>query len=648
MADLIQMTMEDMIPELEEYQKNQIFSKPEIQQIVQRRKDFEYKLRRRPMRQMDGLRYIEYELNLETLSKLRKERLGMSEAKPYHFIIRRVHHIFDRMIQKFHGNIQLWFQYIQFCRQDSPRRCSKIFSRCLQLHPRNTSLWIEAANWEFERNNVRSARILLQRAIRLNPDCRKLWQEYFRLELLFLQKITARRQVLGLPAPAQEPEEEEEVTKEAGEEDAIQLPTLAGETTKDMTNGDDDSELNSFQSAFLNGKIPVIVYQNAVTAVRSEDASSVAFHLKFLEIANLFPMDFSLPVRQVLTASLQKRFPHDATAFRVIATSGSLSTSPSEDGGLSQDALRQCIQRFEDQISKVHDRVILATFYLEYVSWLESQFQALHASSPDTTMSQQQRMVFQQLQTIWDKLQQQSISGPVLRMKWIDFVLRHQGMKNALELLDQACEEYPHEMEFWLLKADVLISSQEPQQVLPLLYQSFKTCVKCSKEDRFRLYENLFRFENNMESIPRLFDQALSEFQADAQFLIEFQEQYLEWTLGHHGVDATRTLYQRFLQGQMLHSDATLRLLQYCLQFEYGRCDGDHQQARHGESRVQNIFERSLKLFGQHHVQMWIDYICFYRERRQYEEANVIQRRAQRILSPDAAAEFTLQLSSLP
>jgi U3 small nucleolar RNA-associated protein 6 len=44
----------------------------EVKAIVKKRRDFEFLLRRRTCRKADFLRYIEYELNLEELRRLRK------------------------------------------------------------------------------------------------------------------------------------------------------------------------------------------------------------------------------------------------------------------------------------------------------------------------------------------------------------------------------------------------------------------------------------------------------------------------------------------------------------------------------------------------------------------------------------------------
>lgn len=197
MADSVQVTMEKMIPELEALQARGLLSRDEVRQVVARRRDFEYALRRIPLRAIDALRYIEYELNLDALRLRRKERLGVLKPCPVsdNAGTRRVHAIFDRVLFKHRGSLELWLQYIAFCKSEgSSRILSRVFSRALQVLPRSAEIWIEAAGYEFTHNlSVDSARVLLQRAIRITPNCERLWHEYFRLELLYIQKLTCAR-----------------------------------------------------------------------------------------------------------------------------------------------------------------------------------------------------------------------------------------------------------------------------------------------------------------------------------------------------------------------------------------------------------------------------------------------------------------------
>ena len=56
MADTVRAILEEMIPELEDFKRRGYFSRPEIQHIVKKRTDFEYRLKRRAAVKADYLR----------------------------------------------------------------------------------------------------------------------------------------------------------------------------------------------------------------------------------------------------------------------------------------------------------------------------------------------------------------------------------------------------------------------------------------------------------------------------------------------------------------------------------------------------------------------------------------------------------------
>lgn len=58
MADNVRSVLEEMIPELEDLQEKGYYSKAEIRQIVKRRTNFEYLLKRRAAVKADYLRCV--------------------------------------------------------------------------------------------------------------------------------------------------------------------------------------------------------------------------------------------------------------------------------------------------------------------------------------------------------------------------------------------------------------------------------------------------------------------------------------------------------------------------------------------------------------------------------------------------------------
>lgn len=58
MADTVRAILEDMIPELEDLESKGYFNKAEVRRIVQKRTDFEYRLKRKAAVKADYLRYL--------------------------------------------------------------------------------------------------------------------------------------------------------------------------------------------------------------------------------------------------------------------------------------------------------------------------------------------------------------------------------------------------------------------------------------------------------------------------------------------------------------------------------------------------------------------------------------------------------------
>jgi U3 small nucleolar RNA-associated protein 6 len=63
-------------------------------------------------------------------------------------IVKRIHFIFERATRKFKSDLQLWLDWLAYCkRSKSSRQHSKVVTKALQRHATATVLWIEAASW---------------------------------------------------------------------------------------------------------------------------------------------------------------------------------------------------------------------------------------------------------------------------------------------------------------------------------------------------------------------------------------------------------------------------------------------------------------------------------------------------------------------
>ncbi|KAL0956148.1 hypothetical protein HGRIS_002310 [Hohenbuehelia grisea] len=194
---------EQMLDELKDLVEKGVFTVKETKEIVRRRTAFETALVRRVSKKTDFLRYAAYEMSLEELRRKRVERLKIPTTPATissYSLVRRQFHIFERALKKFKADVGLWIQYIKLAQREGARALvGRICARAIQLHPGTPSLYILAASHELKAGqSPAAARALLQRGVRMNKESVEMWREWVRLEMVFVESLRRRWEVLGI------------------------------------------------------------------------------------------------------------------------------------------------------------------------------------------------------------------------------------------------------------------------------------------------------------------------------------------------------------------------------------------------------------------------------------------------------------------
>ena len=85
MADKIQLTLENMIPELEHLVQEGIFNKNEVKKIIKKRRFYEYQFERKDISKMEYYKAIRYERVLEKRRAQKRKLLNTKKASFYDF-----------------------------------------------------------------------------------------------------------------------------------------------------------------------------------------------------------------------------------------------------------------------------------------------------------------------------------------------------------------------------------------------------------------------------------------------------------------------------------------------------------------------------------------------------------------------------------
>ncbi len=325
------------------------------------------------MTKSDYLKYIEEEILLERLRKLRKEKVlremrrrrenqGRNEGEDEDdsdedgnrkkmvaayktsgpgdsHIVQHIHFLYQRLLKKFHYDLDICFNYIQFCKDfKSFVQLGRVYAEALQKHPREEGLWIEAAGFEFfgmldDQNgggggrkdeedeydehtrivgsSIQNARVLMQRGLRINGSTsQELWIQYFALELHYVQKLRGRKEILELGLkPNTEARErgDEETDSDRAVSDDEESASIEneGENTG-MANRGKKRRTKITNTMLLPSHI---IYKNAIKAI----PNNVSFRLRFIEICRMFPQTKCL--ENIVLETIERDFGEDVEAW---------------------------------------------------------------------------------------------------------------------------------------------------------------------------------------------------------------------------------------------------------------------------------------------------------------------------------------------
>ncbi|KAL8834173.1 MAG: hypothetical protein Q9170_003874 [Blastenia crenularia] len=350
-SDKARFYLEQSVPELQELARKKIFTRDEIASIARKRSAFEHKLNARGTTASDYARYTEYEMNLESLRQKRSKRLGVKLMS--YTGQRRVLSILDRATRKFHGDAGLWLQYLTFARgQKANKKVNQIITNMLRLHPTSPELWTYAADYALdEKGDVTEARSFMQRGLRFCAQSKYLWSEYLKLEMIYIAKITARRQVLGLGSTSSRITQIPDT--EATDADIV---TLAPITMEDIdlehqaanllcqSESMDDIE----SSPALTGAIPIAIFESAIKNSTSDTTFGAQM---FGIVAEFHQLQCTRRILKRIIETLMMFTPNDAATLNCFISEPIIGLNAMST--LLPGALAQVLDRFDSTIRKV-------------------------------------------------------------------------------------------------------------------------------------------------------------------------------------------------------------------------------------------------------------------------------------------------------
>ncbi len=285
MADKVQLTLESLIPDLDELSKKGIFQRKDIKKILKKRRQHEYSFEKSDVSPSDYFKAIKYEKILNSRMKQIKKNLNLEKKVDYydfHFI-RRIIVLFKKCLIKFGKNENIWMEYFNFLMNNNCINIlNKEIGKCLIQNPTNINFWKIAVYNEFENNlNNLRARKLMQGCIRMNNKDLNAYLEYFTFEIKFAEKISERKNIIK---GNNNDNNKLKIVNAIIKDDNIEnekLNTIDNIIDKDYEN---DKFQNENKDEISNLIIPELILNNAFDNIKPNKKEDIInFYLSFLE-----------------------------------------------------------------------------------------------------------------------------------------------------------------------------------------------------------------------------------------------------------------------------------------------------------------------------------------------------------------------------
>ncbi|KAM5215753.1 U3 small nucleolar RNA-associated protein 6 homolog isoform 2-T2 [Hipposideros larvatus] len=494
-----------------------------------------------------------YEINLLELIQRRRTRIGYSFKKDEieSSIVHRVQGVFRRASAKWKDDVQLWLSYVVFCKKWATKaQLSKVFSAMLAIHSNKPALWIMAAKWEMEdRLSSESARQLFLRALRFHPQCPKLYQEYFRMELMHAEKLRKEKQ------------EFEKAKVDVGHLD--------------------------YPEEILTGELARIIYKNSISIIKGAE-----FHVSLLSIAQLF--DFAKDLQREIYDDLQALHTDDPLTWDYVARRElEVQPQPGEEQPATKHARAVELGRREERCCAVYEESVKAlpteAMWKCYINFCLERFAKKTNSQSLRAMRLERTMI------AFRKAHELRLLPEFQYKQWIELLLRHDFLKEALQVAVAGTELFRDSVMMWQMKLQVLIDSKSPD-IAMLFEEAFAHLKPQVCLPLWISWAEWSEGAQSQEDTEAIYKKAiLAVMGADS---VTLKDKYLDWAYRSGGYKKARAVFKSLQESRPFSVGFFRKVIQF-----------EKEQESCKMANLREYYERALREFGSVDSDLWMDYI---------------------------------------
>uniref|UniRef100_A0AAR2M5J3 UTP6 small subunit processome component n=1 Tax=Pygocentrus nattereri TaxID=42514 RepID=A0AAR2M5J3_PYGNA len=551
MADYVQQRLEDRIPGLEQLERVGLFTRKEVKSMLKRSTALEYKLHRSVLSKADFVAYIQYEINVLELIKKRRARIGYQfKREDIEFpIISRVTSVFRRATTKWQEDVQLWLSHVAFSKKwGTKAQLSKVFSSMLAIHPDKPSLWIMAAKCEMEDlDSSESARHLFLRALRFHPENKKVYQEYFRMELMHAEKLRKQQHELEL------------------------------------------AKIDLVCTTFSILILACVAYQLSLTKLLLVVDVTIFVHVKGPMYCSVLVFNFFLGASAM--SSLQKEHTDDSVTWdfmarRELEAAGAPELRSAQ--GRASDTNRReerCCAVYEEGLRSLNTEPMW-TCYLTF---------CLDRFKRKTNFAELKQKRKERLLGVFQRAHDASLLQESFYKSWLQVLLSSGETESAAQVAIAATKRFSQSLETWNLSLQTLVHLERAEAGL-LFQEALKNVNPKDSLSLWQLQAEWNMVSQTPEETEALFQKALSS--PVPAISAALKETYLEWAYKTSGYKKARKIFKSLHE----HRPFTKAFFTKMIQIE-------KEQEKPNMSNLRDYYERALREFGSSDDDLWMGYI---------------------------------------
>uniref|UniRef100_A0A2P2NYL7 Hepatocellular carcinoma-associated antigen n=1 Tax=Rhizophora mucronata TaxID=61149 RepID=A0A2P2NYL7_RHIMU len=641
MADTVQFRLERMVDELDDLERRGLFTRREIAEIVKQRRKFEYRLKRPSPLKQDFLTYIDYETQLDALRRLRKKSVARQLKKKGNRKMKmsvsdfagvsRIVEIYRLAVTRFKGDIQLWFRYLEFCRERRNGRMKKVLAQVMRFHPKVPGVWIYAAAWEFDHNlNVAAARALMQSGLRVCPNSEDLWVEYLRMELTYLNKLKARKVALGEEKGTLVSDRRDDGEKQWRDENKDLFMSL-DEERGNVDIEEAEEQVDLFREQGLN--IIQTVYSGAVETL----PSSFGLRKRLLEIVNAIELADSGDMREKILSDMKRDFSDNPKFWDWLARYQITDCQGVQ--GTMNSQLERAIQVYEEALQIVPYPEIFKLYSKFLMDVIASKAKDEASGIPSCAEVCTSRLLM-----VYEKAETMGCMNEDLACRYVSFHLQLGELDEARKLAEKLCDgKLSDSLKLHLMRASIEIrwfmkSIYGPSKAgLLSIFELLKNVLtKASLSEAEGLWLLALKFfAKERHYFDKLIEISLISVTKHGGGDVGFSlpSAIINVVLQRDGIQQAREIYKQFLA--LPHPG--LALYRNCIELERNLASVGDKDCL---VNARKLYESALTTYDQN-VSLWRDYHAMEIKLGTSETATAVYWRARKTLR-DAAAFVAL------